>query len=59
MVFHGPFGTMESSNGSTMEIMALSDVMDTSTTFNDNEFVKRAPLIIGGKQYVRDHLESK
>ena len=50
----------ELNNKSTMETIAFSDLLDTSTTFSENEFVKHASgLIIGGKQYVRDNLESK
>ena len=60
MTFHGPFGTMELNNKSTMETITFSDLMDTSTTFSENEFEKHTSgLIIGGKQYVRDNLESK
>ena len=60
MAFHGSFGSMELNNTSTMETIAFSDLLDTSSTFTENEFEKHASgLIIGGKQYVRDHLESK
>ena len=58
MAFHGSFGTMELNNTSTMETIAFSDLLDTSST--ENEFEKHVSgLIIGGKQYVRDNLESK
>ena len=51
---------MELNNKSTMETITFSDLMDTSTTFSENEFEKHTSgLIIGGKQYVRDNLESK
>ena len=60
MVFHGPFGTMELNNISTMETIAFSDLLDTSTAFSQNDFEKHASgLIIGGKQYVKDNLGSK
>ena len=62
MPIHGSFGTMALNNIdlSTMETIAYSDFLDSSTTFNQNGFAKHASeLVIGGKQYVRDHLESK
>ena len=60
MVFHGLFGTMELNNKSTMETIAFSDLLDTSTSFSENDFEKHTSgLIIGGKQYVKDNLGSK
>ena len=57
---HGSLGTMELNNTSTMETIAFSDLLDTSSTFTENEFEKHVSgLIIGGKQYVRDNLGSK
>ena len=60
MAFHGSFDTMELNNISTMETIVFSDVLDSSTTFSENGFAKHvSELVIGGKQYVKDHLESK